>query len=510
MVRHLLETGAYQLHDWAAANLPFQTYWGALFAKVLGYSFASLKISTLVMLLGGLIGVYSLALEHGLSKQNAGLLGLVLLANPLTLVLSFSFMTDVPFLACVILALAFYTRAIRLPSKSMMLLGSVCASAAILVRSFGAAFLPGLVLVWLFSRRKRETVLMFALGLILPIFASGWQVIANTGAPNWAVPLHLQWQLAYVTNLNTLPPEMLWRLTIVLQYLAFFSLPLLPVALAEYWHSLVDAVSTGHFTRALGREVALALGLVIWLVGTTVLGTFVLKRLWIMPILPWNFQDLESWPEGFGVALTLITLSGAFLFGRIFLLRYLPGGKWHQAADHERLLDWVTLFLLLLQITFFQFGDEYLLHLLPFALIVVGLHVSSWMDQLRWPTVGRAVALLVVGALWVRGAQSEAQATWTAEDSLVAKGVQPEQVHATWEWASYYGAFDNYLRAFGRNPPDAREGYFGQWLPQLANSADYQVKRKTLNGNQWTLIVTIAYRDMFFAEQMVYIYKRVR
>lgn len=42
MVRHLHETGEYQLHQWLAPNLPFQTYWGGLFSYYFGYSFTSL------------------------------------------------------------------------------------------------------------------------------------------------------------------------------------------------------------------------------------------------------------------------------------------------------------------------------------------------------------------------------------------------------------------------------------------------------------------------------------
>ena len=45
--------------------------------------------------------------------RRAGLLTLIVLVNPVTLVLGFSYMTDIPFLSCTILGLAFYTRAIR-------------------------------------------------------------------------------------------------------------------------------------------------------------------------------------------------------------------------------------------------------------------------------------------------------------------------------------------------------------------------------------------------------------
>ena len=37
-VRHLLTTGEYKLHDWAAANMPVQIYWAALLTGIFGYT----------------------------------------------------------------------------------------------------------------------------------------------------------------------------------------------------------------------------------------------------------------------------------------------------------------------------------------------------------------------------------------------------------------------------------------------------------------------------------------
>src|SRR5260370_30634627 len=72
-VKHLLETGGYHLNDWAAANIPFQVYCGAAFSRVFGFSHSALRISTLVLFVGGLIGFYFLGREHELSPRAAGL-----------------------------------------------------------------------------------------------------------------------------------------------------------------------------------------------------------------------------------------------------------------------------------------------------------------------------------------------------------------------------------------------------------------------------------------------------
>src|SRR5215211_4760662 len=54
-VRHLVETGEYRLHDWSAANMPTQVYWGAMLSNVFGFSFSILRMSTLSLFLLGTI-----------------------------------------------------------------------------------------------------------------------------------------------------------------------------------------------------------------------------------------------------------------------------------------------------------------------------------------------------------------------------------------------------------------------------------------------------------------------
>src|SRR4051794_4010745 len=132
-----MTTGDYRLDQWVAANMPAQAYWGDLFAQVLGYSFATLRLSTLVLAFFGLLACYGLARSCGLSHSAAGLLTLVLLVSPVLFRLSFTFMTDVPFLALLLLALYTYAQALRQHNVYWAVAGSLAAAATILIRQFG-------------------------------------------------------------------------------------------------------------------------------------------------------------------------------------------------------------------------------------------------------------------------------------------------------------------------------------------------------------------------------------
>jgi hypothetical protein len=526
MVQHLLDTGEYQVDNWAAANPIFHIYWGALFAYLWGFSFASLRISTLVLLAGGLCGMYMLSREHGLSASRAGIVTFVLLVSPLTLLLGFSYMTDVPFLACTVLGLAFYTRAIRLHSYAMAVVGSVFAAAAIMIRSFGVAFLPALAIVWLLTSRKRTTLWLFLTAMALPLLAAGAQVLANAGDPNWAIPVHMRWQVAYLANIERLPAETFWRLAITLEYLALFSIPLIPVAVAEWRQWLMSRTRPGEGSQREWRR---------WAIWTVVISAIVLAlanfvgvrflegtetapgrppRGWVIPIIGWSLDSIAARPH-LAVALTLIVLVGAIFYARAIVLRY-AGGSWREIPDHERLLDAATLVLLALQITYFQFFDRYLLPILPFVLIVVARRAGDVMDRFARPTVAVLLAASVAILLYVRNMLSFNQAVWAGGESLVARGVPAQQISATWEWACYHGAFNDFVRAYDGHPPgrDPRDRFLAAGV-KILRTAPYSVQSKEdfqaeqRAGGHLELISTVPYRDVMLRERAVYVYKRL-
>jgi hypothetical protein len=105
VVQVLLERGRLESFglDWPVARLPGLL--GALFAEVFGFSHTVLRASTLALAAAGVLACYAL-LRDLLGPARALLGALVLLINPLFVNLSYSFMTDVPFLSLALCALA--------------------------------------------------------------------------------------------------------------------------------------------------------------------------------------------------------------------------------------------------------------------------------------------------------------------------------------------------------------------------------------------------------------------
>ncbi|MGH7334839.1 MAG: glycosyltransferase family 39 protein [Candidatus Rokuibacteriota bacterium] len=145
-VEHLLRTGELKILDWSVSLNVAHVLWGALFCAPFGFSFTALRLSTWVTSLGGLLGLYTLLRELGASRADT-LVGVALVAfYPVYFILSFSFMTDVPFVAMVTWFFAALVRALKRHSSRALAAAVLFACLAVAIRPVGV-FLSGVLLL---------------------------------------------------------------------------------------------------------------------------------------------------------------------------------------------------------------------------------------------------------------------------------------------------------------------------------------------------------------------------
>ena len=125
--------------EWSAHYPLAQILWGALCSELFGFSFAVLRLSTLILAWGGLVAFYLTLREMGIRPLPASLGTVVLLCNPVLFMLSHSFMTDVPFVSVMNGSLLFYVRWTKRGHTHDLALGSALAVVAFLIRQLGAA-----------------------------------------------------------------------------------------------------------------------------------------------------------------------------------------------------------------------------------------------------------------------------------------------------------------------------------------------------------------------------------
>ncbi len=117
MAQHLAATGHIAYNGWATAIIGWQLYLGAAFIKLFGFTFTTVRASTLLVSMALAFVLQRILVYANISQRNATLGTLALVLSPLYLILSVTFMTDISGLFAV--ALCFYgcLRALQAPTS---------------------------------------------------------------------------------------------------------------------------------------------------------------------------------------------------------------------------------------------------------------------------------------------------------------------------------------------------------------------------------------------------------
>lgn len=169
-VRHFLQTGDLKVSEYTAASSFSHILWGSLFAKALGFSFSSLNISVIVLLPMLIIGFYFLLRELNQSSARSFIFTLFFLAVPWVIFLTYTFMSDIPFLTLEIYTLLFFIKFLKNKSRKHLAICLVLGSLAFLMRQLGLALILG-AFIGFFSLNKLSShaIKKYALPLLIPI-----------------------------------------------------------------------------------------------------------------------------------------------------------------------------------------------------------------------------------------------------------------------------------------------------------------------------------------------------
>lgn len=156
-VEELYQHGRLSVLEWSAHYPVTQVVWGTLFSWLFGFSFATLRLSTIALAAIGLAAFWWLLRELDVDSTRATLGTITLALYPVFFVLSASFMTDVPFLSLTIVALACFVAGARRDRLSLMWLGGLVSVAAFFIRQIGVvtplAAIPFALVAWRDPRR---------------------------------------------------------------------------------------------------------------------------------------------------------------------------------------------------------------------------------------------------------------------------------------------------------------------------------------------------------------------
>jgi hypothetical protein len=463
-VQTLLETGQLKLSPWVAPTLILQVVYGAAVSKLFGFSFTTLRLTTLVLSLVSTSSLYfflrTLNLDRVLSLCGAFTLAL----NPVYLNLSFTFMTDVPFIAFLLFSLFCYAQGLARNNHASVLAGSVFATASLLIRQIGVILPVAAVLSILFGgsycRKSR--------GWRLMLLSSGLPIVAFTVYTVWLKVIHgptralgAFFDLSLILKPLSLAGIVLKHGFAMSEYIGLFVAPLLPLWLSRgksEWSKIIRPrlllLWTGFVALGVLVTYLVSDGKIMPYTGNILheagLGTLTLKDVVFDDQLP-----LLRPPRSFWWLVTLLASLSAALIGSVMswqgiqLVAGWRGKTQGQTASdsHAIWMLWFAAFGFLgVGLLTRQLFDRYLIPLLVLLipLLLLTVRTERWKGR---AIVGTFVLLLsygTFGALGTRDYLAWNQARWTGMQYLVSVAdLDPSEIDGGYEvnyWYNYANA----------------------------------------------------------------------
>lgn len=527
-VEILMEDRHLRIFPVVAATAVGQVLWGGLFAAIFGMTLGVMRLSTVVMVALGAVALYAVLRQLGVSKGRSATGMALYLFNPLSFVLSFTFMTDPHFISVVLISLALYMRGLR-PGREIgwvIVLGAIAAGYAFLIRQQGA-LIPLSVVLWLVVSRR------------LPVSRAGIRRGLQVAlAPALMVIGYYLW-LRFFNEVPEVQAGFLedllghgWAGTwLLIRRLPFYVMMYLGVFLIP----VVIAVFPGFRDRNRSPFFESPPGYWLFLGWTGLMLTlfFILTRDGrLMPYMP---QFLG--PSGFGApdvqgsrrrliedgrileGLTIAGIFGAIVIGLLAMRRFRAGAQDLQPRRPAEGAPENHAAGLVLMVAFWQFIgmlppsyhylnrgislDRYMLPLIPLAIALAlwAIRDVSFIQPVAWV----AIALFaVVSTAGTRDYLVFMDAIWDAGHYANARGVDNTRLDAGSGWDGYhlytYMLDENITRA--KSPPGSP-----WWIYFYAKPTDstYIVSTNPARHVQYTVVWGWEY-DQWLEDDPVYVY----
>lgn len=430
----LYQENTLTINFWPAMTLVVQIVWGTIFCKLFGLSYLSLRISTLVSSLVGIILIYRFGMLLTKRKDISFILALTLLFNPLYFSLSYTFMTDVHFLTCTLFAAYYFYRYIQHPVTKYLILGSIFSVVATMIRQPGIVFPFALTTTLLITAPRVKEKLLGCIPMILCLIAlkihSYWlQSIQYTGN---IVGFKEAINLVQIVNE---PYPILVRFRYFFLYSGLFSLPIGLLYWKEiYEHILLNKWSSIIFIVSvvlilIGGNIHFPGGNILYNCGIgPKLQRDATGCINVHPAIPHNL-----WLEGMKTA---GTIGAVLMFWILFKLKKFSI-HFSQTIDNQTkwffyLFILVYSGLLLINATFF---DRYLI---PFFAVFPLLMIATTVPQHNTKWNGSLMVLLIFILFSIGGTHdylSWNRAKWKATDYLVQDlKIDPNKIDGGFEF----------------------------------------------------------------------------
>jgi 4-amino-4-deoxy-L-arabinose transferase-like glycosyltransferase len=490
-VENLLQGGRLLVPEWSNNINIAQILWGWLLSLPFGFSFVALRISTWLVAVASLCGLYLMLRDLEVPRGDALLGTATLGVYPIFALLSVTFMTDVPFVSLTILASFAMLRAMKTRSTPWLIAAAALASVAAGVRMVAVVTPVAMFLALVLSgdswgRRKRR-----------------WAIALSPLAVFAAVVWWYRSHIFYSADLTWIPDTTSDRISNLP-----FVLPLLPRMLGETLALMAGTLGLALLPltiaclrlHILRRAMVYSVALLLVLAALYAAGlryplplmtgsTWALNELGGTSLLVPNYSlppvsAVVCWTALAVGAFSLATATAAavnrsrWTAGELFLLLAI-GGHFLLTA-----LIWLI-------------NDRYAIVLVPYAIAVL----LAARPRLHRPTAAVSlIIVLIVTIVGIRDHLSYNRALWAAVDTLHQAGIPARDINGGYMvngWLQYVHpehAFRN-----------ARGNIEIPWV-NGDNLLPYEIANDVAEGSH--VLQTFAYERWLGPSGHVYVLKR--
>lgn len=442
IVKRFVETGVYDLGFWPGMTLFTHVMWGSLFCTLFGFSFTVLRLATLCLAIAGsfiFLKLLKELLREDLWSRRIGLAALV--CNPFFLLLSFSYMTDVPFLTFVLSALFFFKRAYekdRLTDWGLALLFSII---AILTRQL-ALLLPLAFSFTLLLKKRTAKHILLAISIFsisfLSLHAYTSYMEATVGLPP---PFGRPESLLKRVNVNFILGQLKYRGGIHLFYWSIFLVPFVAITGISVRRKKIDAIILALVILICGYFYFFSWGVIP--IGNLFYATG------FGPITLLDVEKGFSGVKHISPTSWLVIQAITFPFAVAIMYRGVKKAWWafnHRKKFSDTQLWKLAIFLMLIGYSSFMLidihkFDRYFFPLYSLLILLLASGNRSGTPSLPQKVVslGSLAVMAVFSLIATRDYHAWQEARWTALEELVKdQGISPRLIDGGFEFNGWY------------------------------------------------------------------------
>jgi 4-amino-4-deoxy-L-arabinose transferase-like glycosyltransferase len=371
--KHFYEKNEFYPIPWNATALLSNVIWGWGFVKLFGFSFESLRFSSLIASLIGSWGTYYLLLNLSKSKIISFLGALALLCNPIFFGLSYTFMTDIFCLAAIIMSLIFFIKSLKEKYKALNLFAATFFSIVATLSRQTSLIIPlAFFLTFIISSSKEKAtnqIFLWCIPFVISLVS--FVLLELVLKANGHLPLMSLNGLTYFSDFFFNPLKVLShfprRALPMLFYTGLFSLPIL--ILINWREVKINKKKFGIILIIF----ALLNGLRLMPTAKNIISDYGMGPITIKDVYFLNINKPQEISSVFWFFVTIISLIGASL------IAYLIPKIFKRTTKLESTKKKIVIFLLLILFGYFTFflifpfWDRYFLIFLPILWPIVYL-----------------------------------------------------------------------------------------------------------------------------------------